>query len=138
MEAHPNASQVEHSKKNKQRLYAAAAAFIFVVLVVGIYSLTATRSSRQARVATVRITASGFQPATLAVKEGTKIVWTNDDSVLHQLASDPFPKDTGLPGLKSAILNNDQTYTYVASTTGTFGYHDQLKPTINGTLVVKK
>jgi len=138
MEGQSATSPVTRNQKNKQRLYAAAAAFVFALLVVGIYQLTTTNTGEAPRLATVRITASGFEPATLSVEKGTKITWVNDDSILHQIASNPFPSGTGLPGLKSQILNNDQAYTYVATTGGTFGYHDQLKPTINGTLVVKK
>jgi plastocyanin len=137
MEAHPGTPTSSQDVKNKKRIYAALAAFVFVVLVVGIFELTATHNPKATRIATVRITAAGFQPATLTVKQGTKVVWANDDSALHQVASNPFPSDTGLAGLKSAILNNDQSYTYVATAKGTFGYHDQLRPTINGTLVVK-
>jgi plastocyanin len=94
--------------------------------------------TEQARIAEVRITKTGFEPATLSVKRGTKIIWTNTDADLHQIASNPYPKGTDLASLKSEILNNDQTYTYTASTTGTFGYHDQMQPTINGTIVVRK
>jgi plastocyanin len=138
MEGQSATPPVARNQKNRQRLYAATAAFAFAVLVVGIYQLTTSHTKNTPRVATVHITATGFQPATLAVTPGTKIIWTNDDSVMHQVASNPFPQDSILPGLKSQILNNDQTYTYVAATSGTFDYHDQLKPTINGTLVVKK
>jgi plastocyanin len=138
MEAHTATPTPSQDVKNKKRIYAALAAFVFVVLVVGIFELTANHNSKTPRIATVRVTAAGFQPATLTVKQGTKVVWTNDDTTLHQVASNPFPSDTDLAGLKSAILNNDQSYTYVATTKGTFGYHDQLHPTTNGTLIVQK
>ena len=137
MEGHPSTPPVTRNTKTRQRLYAATAVFILVVVAVGIFELTTSNSSNVVRVATVRITSSGFQPATLSVKQGTKVTWTNDDATLHQIMANPFPKGTGLPGLKSQILNNGQTYTYVASTSGTFGYHDQLKPTTNGTLIVQ-
>lgn len=113
---------------------------VFVVAVVVVTVLVSHISGKQtsSQVATVRITPNGFVPATLAVKAGTKVVWTNDDQTLHQITANPFPKGTDLPSLKSQILNNAQDYTYVASASGSFGYHDQLHPTINGTLVVKK
>jgi plastocyanin len=95
-------------------------------------------TAKSVPVAAVRITKTGFEPSTLSVKQGTKIVWTNTDSGLHQVVANPYPKGTDLTSLKSEILNNSQSYTYVANTTGNFGYHDQLQPTINGTLVVQK
>lgn len=137
MEGHPN-TPVERSIKTKQRLYAALAVFVLVVVAVVIFKLTTSNSSHVVRIATVHITSSGFQPATLTVKQGTNVTWTNDDTALHQITANPFPKGTDLSNLKSQILNNNQTYTYVATTKGTFGYHDQLKPTTNGTLIVQK
>lgn len=113
---------------------------VFVIAVVGVTILVSHIGGKQtsSQVAIVHITPQGFVPATLAVKAGTKIVWTNDDQTLHQIAANPFPKGTDLPSLKSQILNNSQNYSYVASASGSFGYHDQLHPTLNGTLVVKK
>ncbi len=116
------------------------AAFFAAIALVTVLALHTSNPihHQPAKVALVRITSTGFQPATLKVKPGTRVVWTNSDNTLHQVASNPFPKDNGLPGLKSEILNNTQSYSYIANTTGTFGYHDQLTPTTNGTLVVSK
>lgn len=87
--------------------------------------------------AQVTITANGFEPATLVVKKGTKIIWTNSDQAMHQIYANPHPTGESLPGLKSEILNSTQTYEYTADTVGTYGYHDQLNPTTNGTLDVQ-
>jgi len=111
---------------------------LLIIAIVGVTLLTKGSSNSQNTVATVRITDRGFQPATLTVRSGTEITWTNSGSAMHQVASNPFPKDNGLPGLKSQILNNTQTFSFVADRTGTFGYHDQLNPTMNGTIVVEK
>jgi plastocyanin len=108
------------------------------IFLVSVLALHTVGNHHQARVAIVRITKNGFIPATLSVSKGTKVVWTNSDTNLHQVASNPYPKDNILPSLKSEILNNAQTYEYTANTPGTFGYHDQLTPTTNGTLVVQK
>ena len=117
--------------------------FIFVIAVAIATSFSGVFDKSKsvktpAPIASVRITKDGFQPATLSVKQGTKIIWTNADGTMHQVAANPYPKGTDLTSLKSEILNNDQTYTYTADTVGSFGYHDQLAPTINGTLIVKK
>lgn len=113
---------------------------IFLVAVVGVTLLVNQSGTQKSTnlVAQVRITKHGFIPATLAVKPGTKVVWVNDDQKLHQVMANPFPGGTDLPGLKSEILNDSQSYSYVANTAGSFGYHDQLHPTINGTILVKK
>ncbi|HVX48412.1 MAG TPA: cupredoxin domain-containing protein [Candidatus Saccharimonadales bacterium] len=111
---------------------------VLVIAIVGVTLLAGNNGSSGPKIAAVKITDQGFQPATLTVKSGTTITWTNGGVVMHQVASNPFPKDDGLPGLKSEILNNTQTYSFVANKTGTYGYHDQLNPTMNGTIVVEK
>ncbi len=112
--------------------------FFIAIALVSLLTLHVAKNHQPTRVAVVRITKTGFVPATLSVKQGTQVIWTNSDEGLHQVAPNPYPKDTGLPGLKSEILNNAQSYEYTANAIGTFGYHDQLTPTTNGTLVVSK
>lgn len=114
---------------------------VLAIAIIGVTALVGPWSehiNKHNGVAEVRITKDGFVPATLSVAPGTKVVWTNEDQALRQVVANPFPKGTDLPGLKSEILNNTQTYSYVAEKTGSFGYHDQLHPTVNGILVVEK
>jgi plastocyanin len=135
--------QLEKTKKTPRRKSRPLIVIAgFVVLFGAIAAVTAltihiAREPQPPRVAVVNMTKTSFEPATLSVKRGTKVIWTNTDSGLHQVASNPFPKDDGLPGLKSPILRQNQTYEYIANTAGSFGYHDDKKPTINGTLVVE-
>lgn len=89
------------------------------------------------RTALIKITKQGFVPTTLIISPDTAIVWSNDDHGLHQVASNPFPKDNGWPRIKSEILNNGQTYSYSPGSSGTFRYHDDLHPVFNGEVIVK-
>ncbi len=91
---------------------------------------------RPSATASISITAAGFEPAVLSVKKGTKIRWTNNDKAMHQVIANPHPSHDSLPGLKSEILNEGQTYEYVAGQSGSFGYHDEVNPTINATVEV--
>jgi plastocyanin len=89
--------------------------------------------------AKVDITASGFVPATVQVKVGDTVTWTNTDSALHQVATDPYPAENGLAGFaaKTPEMKND-TYRYTFTTAGTFNYHDHLNPfKYKGTVIVK-
>jgi plastocyanin len=139
MEEQIHKTKIEGSK-NRRLFMAASGLIIFVVAVVLVTVITHNNNDKNniVKTAVVRITKDGFQPATLSVHKGTKVVWVSDDAGLHQVASNPFPKDNGLPGLNSEILNENQNYTYTADMAGTFGYHDQINPTINGTLTVKQ
>lgn len=84
-----------------------------------------------------------FSPAELAVKPGERVVWVNRDDELHWVASDPHPTHTGLSGFDArGEMRQGETYTYVFTEVGTFGYHDHavarrnLTPT-RGTVVVE-
>jgi plastocyanin len=119
-------------------LLVAAAAVMFIDNHDNNADTSTTTPAKHSEVfAEVRISGKGFEPAELTVKRGTKVVWVNNGSTLRQIASNPYPSGSGSGPLKSEILNKGQAYTYTANKTGTFGYHDQLHPTINGTLVVK-
>jgi plastocyanin len=127
-------------KKRNKKAYVFSLIAVAVIGVVAVIKFTGSNNkvATAPPVTVIRITGAGFEPATVHVRQGATITWTNTDKKLHQVVSNPYPTGTDLSSLKSEILNNDQTYTYKADAAGTFGYHDQLKPTINGTLVVEK
>ena len=85
----------------------------------------------------VTITPEGFVPADLIVKPGTHVQWVNQDEVEHQVASNPYPEHTDLPDLFSPEpLLGGESYTYTFGSAGTYQYHDNLNPYINGTIQV--
>ncbi len=119
---------------------------LLIVVALGLFLVVKSSSNNdQAKkdiaatqnMAHITITKDGFVPANLVVKKGTKIEWVNTDSAIHQIQANPHPTGTSLPGLSSAILNTNQSYQYTANTSGSFGYHDHINPTVNGTLEVK-
>jgi plastocyanin len=78
----------------------------------------------------VQIRAGGFVPAKVEINAGDSVRWTNVDNVNHQVVS-----DRGL--FASSILRPGQVYTRTFNQGGTYRYHDGLKPTNKGTVVVK-
>lgn len=141
MEEQSKTPSTSNSAKKTKRIYALLAVIVVIALGIVIFKATSSDKGDTAKttsVAVVHITKSGFEPATISVAPGTKVIWINTDDSLHQVASNPYPKDDGLRGLKSEILNKAQSYEYTAQETGTFGYHDDQHPTINGTLIVQK
>lgn len=134
--------KTETARTTKPQRKALLSFIIFVVAIVAVTVISGVivrnNKAKPAPLASVRITATGFEPATLSVKKGTKVTWVNTDDTLRQIVANPFPKGGDLPSLKSEILNDNQTYTYTANTVGSFGYHDQQHPTVNGTIIVKK
>ncbi len=78
---------------------------------------------------TVRITKSGFSPANVTVRSGDTVTWRNADTVNHQLVA-----NNG--SFASPVLRPGATYSHVFRQAGRFPYHDALKPTLKGTVVV--
>jgi plastocyanin len=77
----------------------------------------------------VTITGYSFQPATLYVRRGTTVTWTNQDSQVHTVTSD---NNT----FHSATLGQGQSYSYTFNSNGTYAYHCQIHPGMYGTVVV--
>ena len=120
-------------------------AIIVAILIVAIFAMFwwrhEHRSSKPAKVvphAIIDVTPSGFVPATLNVKAGTTIIWQNQDSATHKVASNPYPLDNSVPSLNSGTILPNGSYRYLPKSAGTIYYHDDTKPTLNGTIVVSK
>ncbi len=98
-----------------------------------------TSPSETREVAKVSITPGGFLPATIKVKVGTQVNWTNDDSANHQIAADPFKTHEMLPELydEEPIGPND-SFGFTFEKAGTYTYHDELNPgKFSGTVIVE-
>lgn len=72
-----------------------------------------------------------FNPSQVSVKAGTKVTWTNNDSVPHTVTS-----DSG--ALESGTVNSGGTFSYVFKTSGTFRYHCSIHPSMTATIVVNQ
>lgn len=83
--------------------------------------------------ASVSITARAFSPSSVKIKSGESVAWLNKDRSMHLIVS-----DTGLAGFKGQgnLLFNDM-YLYTFTVAGTYTYHDQLNPSLKGTVVVE-
>ena len=97
----------------------------------------ATATTPLAKTYNIAITNNAFNPATLTINKGDTVIWTNNDTVPHHIASDPHPTHTSLPGLESNNFGKTQTYSFTFTKVGTWGYHDHLNPMIKGTVVVR-
>lgn len=88
---------------------------------------------------TVTISANGFTPATIKVRQGQTVTWTNTDDKPHQPATDPYPSTDPSSGFKSEeALGKNETYSFTFDKPGTYTYHDNLNPLkLKGTVVVE-
>ena len=120
-------------------------AFVVVVAVlVGFLYLNKQKTTssktntKSVAVASVSITKEGFVPATIQIKKGSQVTWTNNDTSPHQVVTDPHPSHTNLKSLNSDSLSQGESFTFTFEKTGTFGYHDEMNPLkIKGSVIVK-
>ncbi len=71
-----------------------------------------------------------FDPATLTIKKGTQVVWTNMTDAPHTVTSDNGPFNT------SSNLTEKQTFMFTFSTAGTFTYHCNIHAYMKATITV--
>ncbi|MCZ0984565.1 plastocyanin/azurin family copper-binding protein [Streptomyces diastatochromogenes] len=72
-----------------------------------------------------------FSPATLKVKAGTTVTWTNQDTDAHTVTS----AGSGGP-LHSAALATDAAYSYTFTKPGTYAYLCTIHPFMTATVEV--
>jgi amicyanin len=77
----------------------------------------------------VHIKNFAFSPATVTVKAGSTVVWTNDDGIQHDVTFDGG-------GIKSATLNHNDTFSHTFPTAGTYHYICSIHPFMHGTVIV--
>lgn len=86
----------------------------------------------------VSYTKTGFSPATLTVKSGTTVVFSNNSGKPMWVASTPHPVHTDLPGfdqLKS--VGRGGSYSFTFSKAGSWKYHNHVAPGERGVVVVE-
>lgn len=102
---------------------------ILIVATILLFSSSCTSSSSEPTSNEVFIQNMAFSPATLTVKAGTTVKWTNKDGIAHTVTS-----DTGI--FDSGNLNSNLTFSYMFMNTGTFSYHCTTHPSMTAKIVV--
>lgn len=97
---------------------------------------SATGTTTTSSVTTVSLGSGSFSPATVTVPRGSAVVFQNDDTQPHWVASDPHPIHTNLPGFDLGLIPAGTRQSFSFSQTGTFGYHDHLNTNVRGTVRV--
>lgn len=69
-----------------------------------------------------------FNPASITVKAGDTVTWTNNDSTTHTVTGS---------GFDSGPLASGATFSHKFDTAGSFDYHCSIHKTMTGTVVVQ-
>jgi len=72
---------------------------------------------------TVNMQGLKFDTDHLIVSKGTKVTWTNKDSVDHFVNTDPHPTHNAYLPLNSLDIKPGQTYSFTFNDTGEIAYH---------------
>ena len=78
----------------------------------------------------VEIKNFAFGPKTITIKKGTKVAWTNQDSVSHTATADDGSFDTGL-------LAKGESGSVTFDKVGTFSYHCTPHPNMKAAIIVE-
>lgn len=87
---------------------------------------------------TISITNAEFNPNSVEITKGSKVIFVNNDTAMHQPSSDPHPAHTDFPTFGTGTaLNPSESFKFVFNSEMTFRYHDHLNPGLTGTIIVK-
>lgn len=79
-----------------------------------------------------------FFPATIRIKKGSQVTWTNKDTVNLRMVTDPYPANNGLEGLDSGSLRPNTSFSFLFDKAGNFTYHQEENPLkIKGVVIVE-
>ena len=79
--------------------------------------------------AIVTITSSGVEPKTVTIAVGQSVTFVNDDSIAHNMASDPFPQYSDCPAVNRVgnLASGQRMQTGALTVARSCGYHDLLR-----------
>lgn len=95
----------------------------------------ATSDQQNKSEVTVKIDDFIFDPTILTISTGTKVTWTNEGKVQHNVVSHSSSPEKGL---ESELLSNGKSYSYTFDKPGTYYYFCEPHPTsMRGVVIVK-
>jgi plastocyanin len=110
---------------------AIAAAVLGAVVGTGLAAGVLVAGAQSPATTAISIDNFTFTPATVTVKAGTTVTWTNKDDIPHGIAA------TGNAFARSKALDTDDSYAFTFTTPGTYQYFCYIHPHMTGTIVVE-
>ena len=78
----------------------------------------------------VKIDNFSYSPATVTVKAGTQVTWTNHDDIPHTVVSSDNV-------FKSKTLDTDEKFSFIPTQPGTYSYFCSIHPKMTAQIVVR-
>ncbi len=87
---------------------------------------------------TIKATENSFEPMTITIKGGTRVVWVNESGSVSNVSSSPHPAHTDYPSLNLEDFKDGASVSLVFDTAGTYKYHNHLNAKQYGTITVEE
>lgn len=98
---------------------------------------TTPENTAPAASTTITYDGSGFTPSSLRVAAGSTITVINNSSRELDFASDPHPTHTSNAELNEGSVAPGESRDFTVSEKGTWGFHDHLNASAQGTIIVE-
>lgn len=85
----------------------------------------------------VAVTNTGFEPQTITIKAGQRVVWTNKSGASVTVNSDSHPTHLLWPFLNLGQFADGSSVSVVFEKAGKYTYHNHLNPSQTGTVIVE-
>lgn len=85
----------------------------------------------------VTVTNKGFEPQTITIKKGQRIVWTNKSGASVTVNSDAHPTHLLWPFLNLGQFANGSSVSVVFEKAGKYTYHNHFNPSQTGTVIAE-
>lgn len=85
----------------------------------------------------VTLTGNGFQPNSITVGIGDKVVWKNQSGASATVDSAQHPTHLIYPKMNLGGFQDGETHELVFDEAGSYNYHNHLDPSATGTVVVE-
>lgn len=85
----------------------------------------------------VVVNATGFEPQTVTIKAGGKVLWTNSAGGVVNVSSDSHPTHQLNKFLNLGEFSEGSSVEAIFEKPGTYKYHNHLKPEQRGTVIVQ-
>ncbi|MDP2641334.1 MAG: cupredoxin domain-containing protein [Candidatus Yanofskybacteria bacterium] len=86
----------------------------------------------------IRYTDQGYEPNSVRVATGTEVTFVNESSGSMWVASAPHPTHHILPEFDARMgLPQGEQYSFTFTQSGTWQYHDHLRPQMNGEVIAE-
>ena len=109
-----------------------------MVVTPTVDALATPTPTPEPEVVEVEVTSAGFDPQTLIVRTGTEVTWINKSRQMVNISSDLHPTHLLYPVLNLGNFEAGQSVSLLFDQPGSYKYHNHLKPTVTGVVIVEK